>query len=69
MFRAPGLANHNNQFFLALWIKGIILGNKILLEHVGLPHILDLAVYLVNFFGWMNQGDHSEPLLLYTHSY
>ena len=31
---------------------------------VGLPHALDLAVHLVNFFGWMSQGGHSEPLLL-----
>ena len=38
--------------------------DKLLLEHVGLPHVLDLAVHLVNFFGWMSQGDHSEPLLL-----
>ena len=38
--------------------------NKLLLEHVGLPHVLDLAVHLVNFFGWVSQGDHSEPLLL-----
>ena len=49
-------------------IKGIILGpqllsyqnlgliDKLLLEHVGLPHILDLTVHLVNFFGWMRQG-------------
>ena len=36
----------------------------LLLEHVGLPHVLDLAVQLVNFFGWMSQGAHSEPLLL-----
>ena len=36
----------------------------LLLEHVGLPHILDLAVHLVNFFGWMSQGGHSEPILL-----
>ena len=38
--------------------------DKLLLEHVGLPHVLDLAVHLVNFFGWMSQGGHSEPLLL-----
>ena len=38
--------------------------DKLLLEHVGLGHILDLAVHLVNFFGWLSQGDHSEPLLL-----
>ena len=34
------------------------------LEHVELPHVLDLAVHLVNFFSWMSQGGHSEPLLL-----
>ena len=38
--------------------------DKLLLEHVGLPHVLDLAVHLVNFFGGMSQGGHSEPLLL-----
>ena len=35
-----------------------------LLEHVGLTHVLDLAVHLVNFFGWVSQVDHSEKLLL-----
>ena len=66
----------NKSKLLAGWIKGIILGtqllffqnlgliDKLLLEHVGLPHVLDLAVHLVNFFGWMSQGGHSEPLLL-----
>ena len=34
------------------------------IEHVGLPHVLDLAVHLVKFFGWMSQVGHSEPLLL-----
>ena len=38
--------------------------DKLLLEHVGLTKILDLAVNLVNFFGWMSTGDHSETLLL-----
>ena len=38
--------------------------NKLLLEHVGLTHVLDRAVHLVNFFGWMSQGGHSETLLL-----
>ena len=35
-------------------------------DHVGLPHVLDLAVHLVNFFSWMGQGYHSETLLLLT---
>merc|ERR1712148_29742 len=60
------------------WIKGIILGaglfsfqklgltDKLLLEHVGLPHVLVHAVHLVNFFGWMSQGGHSEQLLFFA---
>ena len=43
--------------------------DKLLLEHVGLPQVLDLAVHLVNFFGWMIQGGHSEPLLLLARFY
>ena len=39
------------------------LTDKLLHEHVGLPHVLDLVVHLVNFFGWMSQGGHSEQLL------
>ena len=31
--------------------------------NIGLPHVFDLAVHLVNFFGWVSQGDHSETLL------
>ena len=34
--------------------------------YVGLPHVLDLADHLVNFFGWVSQGDHSGSLLLLT---
>ena len=40
--------------------------DKLLLEHVGLPHVLVLAVHLVNFFGWMSQGGHSEQLLFFA---
>ena len=36
--------------------------DKLLLEHVGLPHVLNLAVYLVNFLGWIGKGDHSMYL-------
>ena len=36
--------------------------DKLLLEHVGLPHVLVLAVHLVNFFSWVSQGGHSEQL-------
>ena len=41
--------------------------DKLLLENVGLPQVLDLTVHLVNFFGQMSQGGNSEPLLLLTH--
>ena len=56
----------NKSKFWAGWIKGIILGtqllsfwklgliDKLLLEHVGLPLVLDLAVHQVNFLaGWV----------------
>ena len=39
--------------------------DELLLEHVGLPHVLDLAVHLV-IFGWMRQGGHSEQLLFFA---
>ena len=60
------------------WVKGIILStwllsfeklgliDKLFLKHVGLPHVLVHAVHLVNFFGWMSQGDHSEQLLFFA---
>ena len=38
--------------------------DKLLLEHLGLSHVLDLAVHLVNFFDWVSQGGHSETVLL-----
>ena len=38
--------------------------DKLLLELVRLSCVLALAVHQVNLFGWMDQGDHSEPLLL-----
>ena len=43
--------------------------DELLFERVGLLHILDLAVHLVNFFGWIRQGGHSEPLLQSTPSW
>ena len=47
------------SIILAGWTK-----DKLLLEHVGLPHVLVHAVHLVNFFGWVSQGGHSETVLL-----
>ena len=52
----------HHSWLLSFLKLGLI--DKLLLEHVGLPQVLDLAVHLVNFFGWMSQGGHSEPLLL-----
>ena len=43
--------------------------DELLLEHVGLHQVLNLAVHLVNFFGWISQGGHSEPLLLLVLQY
>ena len=40
--------------------------DKLLLEHVGLPQVLYLAVHLVNFFGWMSQGGNFEQLLFFA---
>ena len=36
----------------------------ILLELVGLPNVLALALHQVNYFGWMDQGDHSWYLTI-----
>ena len=40
--------------------------DKLLLEHVGLHHVLVLAVHLVNFFSRVSQGGHSEQLLFFA---
>ena len=40
--------------------------DKLLLEHVVLPHVLVLAVHLVNFFSWMSQGGHSEQIIFFA---
>ena len=45
-------------------ISQCLFTDKLLLEHVGLPHVLDLAVLLVIFFGWTGQWGHPEPLFL-----
>ena len=46
------------------WKLELELIDKLLLDHVGLPYVLDLTVHLVNFIGGMSQGGHSELLLL-----
>ena len=33
--------------------------HNLLLELVVLPNVLALALHHVNYFGWMDQGDHS----------
>ena len=40
--------------------------DKLLLEHVGLPHVLVLAVHLVNLFGLIGKGDHSKTFVLFA---
>ena len=32
---------------------------NLLLELLALPNVLALALHHVNYFGWMDQGDHS----------
>ena len=44
---------------------GLVVDN-LLFDHVGLPHVLVLAVHLVNFLGWMSQGGNSEQLLFFA---
>ena len=34
--------------------------HKLILGHVELTHVLDLAVHLVNFVGWMGKGHPSK---------
>ena len=38
--------------------------DNLLLDHVELPNVLDLAVHLVNLVGWMGKRDHSKTILL-----
>ena len=40
---------------LRLWVV-----DKLLLNHIELPCVLDLIVHLVNLVGWMVIGDHSK---------
>ena len=37
-------------------------GGNLLLDHVGLLHVLVLTVHLVNLLGWIGKGDHSRYL-------
>ena len=55
---------HHPWYPATLLLKVRVEIDKLHLEHVGLPHVLDNAVRQVNIFGWMSQGGHSEPLLL-----
>ena len=54
---------HHSWYPATLLLK-VRFFDKLLLEHVGLLHVLDLTVHLVNFYGWMSQGGYYEPLLL-----
>ena len=36
--------------------------DNLFLNHVGLPHVLVLAVHLVKIFCWMGKGDHTRYL-------
>ena len=38
--------------------------DNLLPDHVGLPHVLDLAVHLVQLMTWMGRGVHYETFSL-----
>ena len=42
----------------------LLVVDNLLLEHVGLPQVVIVAVHLVIFFCWMGLGDHPETFLL-----
>ena len=48
---------HHSWCLATLLLKVLVFIYKLLLEHVGVPHFLDLAVHLVNVFGWMSNYD------------
>ena len=41
----------------------LLVFDNLLLDHVELPHNLDLAVHLVHIIGWMGKGDHPKTFL------
>ena len=53
----------DHSWYQTILLKKLGLIDKLLLEHVGLPHVLVLAVHYVNFFSWVSQGGHPEQLL------
>ena len=64
MFKQGDHSWYQIILLLKVRVKSTWLIDKLLLEHVGLPHVLNLAVHLVIFWGWISQGGNSEPLLL-----
>ena len=42
---------------MVFWVVNILLP-----DHVGLPHVLDLAVHLVPLQTWVGRGGHTETL-------
>ena len=51
-----GVDLHSNSDKLDLIQHSDFVLDNLLLEHVGLPHVLVLTVHLVNFLGWMGKG-------------
>ena len=41
--------------------------DNLLPDHVELPHVLDLAVHLVQLMTWMGRGGHTETFSLSAH--
>ena len=42
----------------------LLVVDNLLLEHVGLPQVVIVAVHLVIFFFWIGLGDHPETFSL-----
>ena len=55
------------KFFLNNLFTVMVIDN-LLHCHVELPHVLDLAVHLINFFGWMGQGTLLQSALFYQNT-
>ena len=46
------------------YLTKFLVVDNLLFDHVGLPHVLDLAVHLVHLSTWIGLGGHPETLSL-----
>ena len=50
------------------YLTKFLVVDNLLFDHVGLPHVLDLAVHLVHLSTWIGLGGHPETFSL-EHSF